>query len=149
MYGHHPFKNIIMVKSATDDLACLIKRCSISPLFNHYLCARALIKPYNCHLLFTQAGTTLFVCEGGTVNIRCPGAKIQIQQAGYGRSEENVCPHPMIQTTDCRAPRSKVIVKGMCEGRRQCHLTATNEAFEGDPCVNTYKYLRVKYICVD
>lgn len=91
----------------------------------------------------------MFVCEGGTVNIRCPGAKIQIQQAGYGRSEENVCPHPVIQTTDCRAPRSRVIVKGLCEGRRQCHLTATNEAFEGDPCVNTYKYLRVKYICVD
>lgn len=87
------------------------------------------------------------VCEGGTINIRCPGAKIQIQQASYGRSERNVCPHAMIQTTDCRALRSKAIVQSKCDGRGQCHLTASNEAF-GDPCLNTYKYLRVKYICV-
>eukprot|EP00105_Crassostrea_gigas_P001767 XP_011414059.1 PREDICTED: neurogenic locus notch homolog protein 1-like isoform X1 [Crassostrea gigas] len=118
--------------------------CVNTPGSYKCVCYGSLSEP-NC----AAAGTTLFVCEGGTVNIRCPGANIQIQQAGYGRSEENVCPHPMIQTTDCRAPRSRVIVKGLCEGRRQCHLTATNEAFEGDPCVNTYKYLRVKYICVD
>lgn len=108
------------------------------------VCYGSLTEP-NC----AAAGTTMMVCEGGTVNIRCPRAKIQIQQASYGRSERNVCPHHMIQTTDCRAPRSKAIVMAKCEGRGQCSLTAANGDFGGDPCPNTYKYLRVKYICIE
>lgn len=118
--------------------------CVNTPGSYKCVCYASLAEP-NCD----AAGTTLIVCESGTINIRCPGAaKIQIQQARYGRSERNVCPHPSIQTTDCSAPSSETIVKGKCDGSGQCHITASNAVF-GDPCRNTYKYLTVKYICVD
>ncbi|RMX58748.1 hypothetical protein pdam_00010783 [Pocillopora damicornis] len=34
-----------------------------------------------------------------------------------------------------------------CQGQTRCTLYAKNEAF-GDPCVGTFKYLKVKYECV-
>jgi len=88
------------------------------------------------------------VCEGRRHLIRCPsGKRIRIKYANYGRTDASTCPHSSIKSIRCYAPNSKSKVAASCNGKPKCNLTPINSVF-GDPCVGTYKYLRVYYECI-
>jgi len=88
------------------------------------------------------------VCEGRSRTISCSGGStIDVINANYGRTADgSVCPHSSIRTTSCSAENSLAKVQGWCQGKTSCTLRANNGVF-GDPCVYTYKYLEVDYIC--
>ncbi|XP_073792767.1 uncharacterized protein isoform X1 [Danio rerio] len=90
-------------------------------------------------------------CEGSILRLTCPGRKIRILGANYGRTDRKTCiqnrpPHE-IRKTNCRSSSSLSIVSSWCDGRQSCNVPATNSVFS-DPCYGTYKYLRVKYCCL-
>ena len=47
---------------------------------------------------------------------------------------------------NCTAPSTYRDVDCACEGEHNCTVPATN-AFFGDPCPGTYKYLEIGYSC--
>uniref|UniRef100_A0A3B5QNV9 SUEL-type lectin domain-containing protein n=1 Tax=Xiphophorus maculatus TaxID=8083 RepID=A0A3B5QNV9_XIPMA len=63
----------------------------------------------------------------------------------YGRSDRMTCsygiPAEQTKNTNC-ATRAESV----CEGRSACAVLASSAVF-GDPCVGTYKYLEVLYLC--
>jgi len=69
-----------------------------------------------------------------------------IVSANYGRTDKNTCPHTSIKTTNCSASSSLWKVINLCGNRGACNLEAENSVF-GDPCVGTFKYLNVSYLC--
>jgi len=88
------------------------------------------------------------VCERSYRSISCPkGQLITIQSASYGRRDRSTCPSSSIKTISCAAKKSANIIKNSCNNKRSCLLIANNGIF-GDPCVGTYKYLTVSYLCM-
>ncbi|XP_078354074.1 L-rhamnose-binding lectin CSL3-like isoform X1 [Oculina patagonica] len=88
------------------------------------------------------------ICEGNRRIISCQsGTKISVLAASYGRHDRSTCPHPRIQTTNCHAGNSFLIVRAKCDNQASCELHASNSVF-GDPCGGTYKYLSVKHQCI-
>ncbi|KAG7226938.1 hypothetical protein INR49_022233 [Caranx melampygus] len=88
-------------------------------------------------------------CEGSTASLFCdPGQEIVVLGAYYGRSDQTTCsferPNSQTQNTLCIHHTSRVAKS--CEGRNSCTVRASNSVF-GDPCVGTYKYLEVSYVC--
>ena len=69
--------------------------------------------------------------------------------ANYGRLDRQTCPHSHMNNTDCRASNSLQIVRATCNGKTECQLHAKSFVFGGDPCKGTYKYLEVKYRCLE
>ncbi|VDI51668.1 Hypothetical predicted protein [Mytilus galloprovincialis] len=99
----------------------------------------------NCKKI--QPQSVKMACENSIVNLACPDkTSIRVVTASYGRDDYITCPHLHIRTDDCSAANSLTIVQSQCDGRQLCNVRASNSLF-GDPCVNTYKYLKVKYIC--
>ncbi|XP_071820644.1 L-rhamnose-binding lectin CSL3-like [Apostichopus japonicus] len=93
---------------------------------------------------------TSFVCEGKTLTIECPsGTTIDVEDALYGRDRgPSVCNHRSIRVTSgCKASTSLSRVRDACQGETSCQISASNRVF-GDPCVGTYKFLRVEYKCI-
>ncbi|KAH3840970.1 hypothetical protein DPMN_114429 [Dreissena polymorpha] len=72
------------------------------------------------------------------MHLSCPAdLVIHIGKAVYGRIQAgDICPHPMIQTTECESETSTDIVKNLCQGMTSCHLKASNAIFD-DPCTMT------------
>lgn len=89
-----------------------------------------------------------YVCEGSTMNLKCPTGKINIEYANYGRTDGNVCSKTTISTTNCKAEDSEKIVKSQCDGKTNCSIDASNSVFLLDPCLSVGKYLEVKFTCV-
>ncbi|XP_056304353.1 L-rhamnose-binding lectin ELEL-1-like [Danio aesculapii] len=90
-------------------------------------------------------------CEGLDLVLSCPRfRKIHILAANYGRTDRRTCvdhrPWGQIRNTNCISRNSLYIVSRSCDGHRSCTISATNSVFS-DPCVGTYKFLRVKYCC--
>lgn len=89
-------------------------------------------------------------CEGSDLNIKCGAAEvISVQRANYGRRSANICNQngqAPIGNVSCSSTKSKAIVSDKCEGKQSCTIPAVNTIFD-DPCVGTYKYLEVDYIC--
>ena len=91
------------------------------------------------------------ICERYEHTIRCPSEKIiHVLQASYGRQNRDTCPSSDEYTsnTNCHADNSHAIVGAWCGYWTECTLYANNLEF-GDPCPETYKYLMVRYQCVD
>jgi len=89
------------------------------------------------------------VCEGQSGTITCPpGTVIEVNQpAFYGRTNTKTCPRPgYMRTTKCQGQGSGQKIRGMCEGKTQCTVLASNAIF-GDPCPMTVKYSQLKYRC--
>ena len=86
------------------------------------------------------------VCEGTTLEINCKGQQIEIIGAEYGRTEKGskYCPKFLLDlNTKCYSEESTLAIsKEECDGYRSCTLYANNEEY-GDPCLGTYKYLKV------
>ena len=72
---------------------------------------------------------------------------INVESANYGRTQKGICPHTHMSDTDCYSSNALNIVKNHCHGQTSCDIFASNGIF-GDPCYGTYKYLDVKYDCV-
>ncbi|WP_411025346.1 hypothetical protein [Salmonella sp. s55004] len=83
------------------------------------------------------------------MSINCnQGTYIDVLYAIYGRDQgSDVCPNPSIHlTSGCESSTSLSKVWNACQGRSSCSIHANNGVF-GDPCVGTYKFLRVEYKC--
>ena len=88
------------------------------------------------------------ICEFSKDIIRCEtGGRIRVVAASYGRHDRATCSNPFIQTTSCHAANSLAIVKSRCDDKTSCELHADNGVF-GDPCHGTFKYLEVKFQCI-
>uniref|UniRef100_A0A3B3V6H7 SUEL-type lectin domain-containing protein n=1 Tax=Poecilia latipinna TaxID=48699 RepID=A0A3B3V6H7_9TELE len=78
---------------------------------------------------------SLVTCEGSVSHIR----------AIYGRTDHTTCsdgiPDDQTRKTDC-ATRADLV----CDGESECPFVASSSVL-GDPCVGTFKYLEVKYVC--
>ncbi|XP_006816495.2 uncharacterized protein LOC102803376 [Saccoglossus kowalevskii] len=85
------------------------------------------------------------VCENDTLNLHCNSGSIHVIHASYGRADETTCPGPF-QTTSCHAQNSVQLVQQQCEEKSSCSILA-NDAYFGDPCSGTAKYLQVRYHC--
>ncbi|XP_040902954.1 L-rhamnose-binding lectin SML-like isoform X1 [Toxotes jaculatrix] len=91
----------------------------------------------------------LVVCEHSLAQLHCDeGQVIQVYGADYGRHDQTTCsyrrPVSEVQNADCSSPTSKVAES--CNGKNSCTVQASNSVF-GDPCVGTFKYLQVAYVC--
>jgi len=99
--------------------------------------------------LHEDAKLTSSVCEGETLKLKCPpGTLIDIRSGNYGRTVpgSKMCDHPDIKDLNCTSIHSMAKVADICEGRQSCEVMAENDLF-GDPCVGTFKYLEVSYVC--
>ncbi|KAK2898124.1 hypothetical protein Q8A73_014504 [Channa argus] len=88
-------------------------------------------------------------CEGSVLNLQCDKGKVlYIHSADYGRHDQTTCSYqrPAGQVQNVQCSRASNIVAQSCNGRNSCTVSASNSVF-GDPCVGTYKYLEVAYIC--
>uniref|UniRef100_A0A3B4G1K2 L-rhamnose-binding lectin CSL2-like n=1 Tax=Pundamilia nyererei TaxID=303518 RepID=A0A3B4G1K2_9CICH len=88
-------------------------------------------------------------CEGSLAHLYCDvGQVILVYGAYYGRLDKTTCsfrrPDSQIQNVYCSNPTPKVAER--CNGKNSCTIRASNSVF-GDPCVGTYKYLEVSYVC--
>ena len=98
---------------------------------------------------FSTATSRVFLCEDGKMMLRCSKGTINIRSAKYGRSEAGICPlQGKDQNIDCDLATTRAKVRALCQGKRACHLQATNAFFGSDPCQGTYKYLVVRYRCI-
>uniref|UniRef100_A0A3Q4H251 SUEL-type lectin domain-containing protein n=1 Tax=Neolamprologus brichardi TaxID=32507 RepID=A0A3Q4H251_NEOBR len=91
----------------------------------------------------------LVTCEHSFAHLHCgEGQAILVYGAHYGRHDQTTCsyrrPASQVQDVYCSRPTSKVAES--CNGKSSCTIRASNSVF-GDPCVGTYKYLEVAYIC--
>ncbi|XP_021348638.1 zonadhesin-like isoform X2 [Mizuhopecten yessoensis] len=89
------------------------------------------------------------LCEWKMKTIKCDaGETIKIMSAMYGRKSRSVCPHAAMSNLKCEAKSSMGKVSQACDGKDKCVLSASNSVF-GDPCGGTFKYLDVKYACIN
>ncbi|XP_038871386.1 rhamnose-binding lectin-like [Salvelinus namaycush] len=96
-------------------------------------------------------GAISITCEGSDALLQCDGGKIQIKRANYGRRQHDVCsigrPDNQLTDTNCLSQSTTSKMAERCGGKSECVVPASNFVF-GDPCVGTYKYLDIKYSCV-
>ncbi|XP_078109974.1 L-rhamnose-binding lectin SML-like [Sander vitreus] len=91
----------------------------------------------------------LDACEGSLAQLQCDeGQVIAVYGADYGRRDQTTCiyqrPLTQIQNISCSSPTGKVA--DSCDGKNSCTIAASNSVF-GNPCIGTYKYLKVVYAC--
>ncbi|XP_054881826.1 uncharacterized protein LOC129356249 [Poeciliopsis prolifica] len=96
-----------------------------------------------------ESGPTV-ACEGSVAQLKCgKGELIYVTGATYGRRDQKTCaagrPADQIANVRCSSGNSDRVGQS-CNGKQSCSITAANSVF-GDPCVGTYKYLEVDYIC--
>ncbi|KAF6206005.1 hypothetical protein GE061_017230, partial [Apolygus lucorum] len=95
---------------------------------------------------------TKTVCEQETMKLNClPGQSIKIIDVFYGRNTEEICtldPNQPANLNCPSPPHSKDEVEKRCNFKQICSVWAHNNVFT-DPCLNTFKYLRVSYMCLE
>ncbi|XP_073669122.1 L-rhamnose-binding lectin CSL3-like isoform X2 [Paramisgurnus dabryanus] len=93
----------------------------------------------------------VIACESDTARLQCDQGRIQVLSANYGRRNSATCssgkPANQISNVQCNQGSSLSVLANRCDGRKYCSISASNIIF-GDPCVGTYKYLDVSYICI-
>ena len=101
-------------------------------------------------LLSAVKTSSLIICENHKGIISCPNGKlIDVVNATYGRLDRQTCHDDRIKSTDCRSSNSLKHVQNKCKGKSTCELHANYSEFRDDPCPGTYKYLEVKYRCLE
>ena len=127
-----------------------IAGCSASEL--HSKVFGVLIVPFVfCFLLYSEKVWSVVICEGEKRTISCENDQrtIDVVDTNYGRLDSNTCKHTQVSNTKCRAENSLVIVRMKCNKEASCELHADGSVFGHDPCSGTFKYLEVKYKCVN
>ncbi|XP_046870113.1 L-rhamnose-binding lectin CSL3 [Hypomesus transpacificus] len=93
----------------------------------------------------------VIICEGQRDFLNCGRSLIKVVSAHYGRRNRVTCsagrPPSQISNINCINPIAYLLVAALCNGEQSCSLFASNSVFS-DPCVGTYKYLDVTYVCV-
>lgn len=81
--------------------------------------------------------------------ISCPSNQtISIAYANYGRTSEIPCQGKRKYImTNCKSKTTLIMAKALCEGRRECRITALN-TYWGNPCPGILKYMDIRYQCV-
>ena len=107
---------------------------------------------YKVPILFSfKTGNEVIICENIKGTITCPsGFTVNILSASYGRTSTTVCNHTHMANTSCDSAKDITgILQNHCtsQGGSSCTVTPTNDFFDDDPCVDTYKYLTVKNSC--
>ena len=79
------------------------------------------------------------------LHLECsPDSRINVTDAMYGRQNRVTCPHDEMTDINCNYDKSLEWVQERCQDNTICSVSHPNT----DPCVNTYKYLEVTYVCV-
>ena len=89
------------------------------------------------------------VGENDALQLECaqPDATIaKIVFASYGTLNVNA-PCAALTNGSCSAPTSRAVVEAACLGKQSCSVTASNDAFGGDPCPGQNKALGVVARC--
>ncbi|XP_065141478.2 uncharacterized protein [Paramisgurnus dabryanus] len=91
----------------------------------------------------------VIACDSDTANLHCDQGHIKVLSANYGRTNSATCSSGKneISNIQCTQDSSLSVLASRCDGRKYCSIPASNTVF-GDPCVGTYKYLNVSYICI-
>ncbi|KAI5094814.1 rhamnose binding lectin-like precursor isoform X1, partial [Silurus meridionalis] len=92
----------------------------------------------------------IVTCEGNTAVLTCGDRHLKIISANYGRTDSTTCSTGLpiqISNTNCYTTDTLYKVAARCDGKTSCDVPATN-GFFSDPCVGTYKYLKMVYSCV-
>ncbi|XP_073730926.1 L-rhamnose-binding lectin CSL3-like [Misgurnus anguillicaudatus] len=93
----------------------------------------------------------VITCESDTASLHCDQGHIKVLSANYGRTNSATCssgkPANQISNVQCTQSSSLSVLSSQCDGQKDCSISASNSVF-GDPCVGTYKYLDVSYICI-
>ncbi|XP_008413131.1 L-rhamnose-binding lectin CSL2-like [Poecilia reticulata] len=91
---------------------------------------------------------SIVACEESMAGLVCETGSITVTSAKYGRSDQTTCsngiPYDQTMDTDCTTRADLVFER--CNGKSMCLVLARSSLFR-DPCVGTYKYLEVKYVC--
>ncbi|KAF4070566.1 hypothetical protein AMELA_G00286970 [Ameiurus melas] len=105
----------------------------------------------SCYRDFQHRCREIVECEGRIAVLTCGFRHIRIIRANYGRTDSTTCssgrPRRQLYNTHCYSSSTLYNVVVRCERQHACWVHATNSVFS-DPCVGTYKYLKVVYICV-
>ena len=113
---------------------------------------RLLTCPFLYNYSFADYNPNSFVCEHDIFNLTCGTNNIiSVTSVMYGRQNYSICPHVSVQSNEsfCECDDSLEVVQRSCNGRQSCAIEASNNVFSGDPCPNTYKYLEIKYTCIN
>ncbi|KAJ8040504.1 Adhesion G protein-coupled receptor L2 [Holothuria leucospilota] len=112
---------------------------------------------YQC---FEEPALTAIACERTTLHLFCPASAhsgksltMLFEYANYGSMDRDECVYGNFSTgssfeTPCVSSVSLAVVAKNCSGKSVCMIKADNSAF-GDPCHGTFKYLEVRYRCVE
>ncbi|XP_056589527.1 L-rhamnose-binding lectin CSL3-like [Triplophysa dalaica] len=111
---------------------------------------------YECILPTTPppptSTTNSVTCESATASLSCAKGSIKVLSANYGRTNQTTCstgkPANVLTNDQCTQATSQSVVFSRCDGKKDCSIPATSNVF-GDPCVGTYKYLNVSYVCAE
>jgi hypothetical protein len=88
---------------------------------------------------------TMCEYEYGSKTINCSSGVIKILSAFYGRADNTTCCPYSYNCIDIACYSNKTeYYKNICDSFKTC--TIQNYIFE-DPCVGTYKYIRVNWEC--
>uniref|UniRef100_A0A3P9N3A3 SUEL-type lectin domain-containing protein n=1 Tax=Poecilia reticulata TaxID=8081 RepID=A0A3P9N3A3_POERE len=100
---------------------------------------------YICEWLKPQGELSLILCSGDASALVVQRTYISVISAKYGRSDRTTCsegiPDYQTKNTDCAMSADLV-----CDGESECPFFVSSSVL-GDPCVGTFKYLEVKYVC--
>jgi len=99
--------------------------------------------------MFRKEQCEVYRSNQGKVTLDCGSSVIEIVYGNYGRTNSAICPGVNSNASNCcNCEGGLDKIKDLCNGMTSCKLQAKNSFF-GDPCVGIYKYLEVKYRCVD
>ena len=116
----------------------LLPNTSFPPPLLSYFLSFAAVKP-----------RPVIICERQWEVISCQnGTRIDVLTANYGRLDQHTCLNKVMSNTNCRSANSLQIVQGKCNGKNSCELVVNNQVF-GDPCKGTFKYLKIRYRCLE
>ena len=133
-----------------DEIPEQNKGCYISKIMT----LKCLLFPFLLFLLFSAVKPrSVIICENRQGKISCPNGKIiDVLNANYGRLDRHTCLHDKMSNINCRSSNSLTRVQDKCNGETSCELHVNKELkdlFGDDPCRGTYKYLEVKYRCLE
>ena len=115
----------------------------------------------HCNIAF-QFFITVSACEWEQVKLSCEGKeRIHIVNAFYGRLDGTTCStvksrrtgedvdigERYLRNTSCTSETATSTLSRRCDGKKKCRVGINNYVL-GDPCVGTFKYSDVHYICL-
>ncbi|GLV33941.1 Calcium-independent receptor for alpha-latrotoxin [Carabus blaptoides fortunei] len=90
-----------------------------------------------------------YSCENSTLYLKCStDLVLKIQEAFYGKSQENICPTTGNGTSNCTIENVTAGVADRCDKKQNCNIEVTNSLL-GNPCPGFSNYLSVNFTCVN